>query len=76
MKPKHVQRLFYALADLAAEHGMEFSLEDSAAKSSAAALNGFLADNKSRASSLALRCWWPQPAAETEETDEGSGDDG
>ena len=75
MKPKRIERLFYALAELAVNHGMESSLGDSLAKSKAEALNGFLTDNKSRASSLTLRCWWPQPAADLAEADEEADSD-
>lgn len=70
MKSKHVERLFYSLADLAARSGMEFSLEQSASKSKGTAMNGFLTNSRARSAGLTLRCWWPQSAAEAEEADE------
>ncbi|MBO7666977.1 MAG: hypothetical protein J6T26_00795 [Firmicutes bacterium] len=84
MKPKRIERLFYSLAELAASHGMEFSLDDYLSKSKAEALNGFLTDNKSRTSSLTLRCWWPESSDQSGdaaemvdegETEAGDGDD-
>ena len=62
MKPKHVQRLFYALADLAAEHGMEFSLELRDFDSESRAMNGFLTNSTTRDNGLILRAWWPESA--------------
>ena len=62
MKSKHVERLFYALADLAAEHGMEFSLELRDFDSESRAMNGFLTNSTTRDNGLILRAWWPGSA--------------
>ena len=74
MKDKKIAQMFYALADLAQNAGMEFSLslEDNA--TDIKVLNGALSNNQSTARCLTLRCWRPDPAdaaAADEETDDG-----
>ena len=63
MKDKNISRLFYALAQLAGDAGMEFSLSLEDGESSSKALNGILSDSHSKSKNLVLRCWWPLPAA-------------
>lgn len=75
MKAKKITKLFYAIAGLAARSGMEFSLEQADSRTSAKALNGSLTNNQSRSAGLTLRCWLPQPAADTAETDEEADSD-
>lgn len=62
MKLKRFQRLFYALANLAAGHGMEFSLELRDFDSESRAMNGFLTNSTTRDNGLILRAWWPEGA--------------
>ena len=78
MKDKKISRLFYALAQLAGDAGMEFSLSLEDGESSSKALNGILSDSHSKSRDLVLRCWWPEPtaSADGEAEDGGEDDDG
>ena len=77
MKDKKISRLFYALAQLAGDGGMEFSLSLEDFESSGQTMNGFLTDNHSKSNNLVLRCWWPEPttSADGEAEDGGEDDD-
>ena len=65
-------QLFYAIADLAVEHGMELSLELKQWESVSQTLNGFLADNSSTDHGLVLRAYRPDSVPTPE--DEGEAD--
>ena len=73
MKDKKIFRLFYALASLARDAGMEFSLSLEDEASASKTLNGALTDSCSKSKGLVLRCSWPEPAAAE---DGGADDDG
>ena len=78
MKDKKISLLFYALAQLAGDTGMEFSLSLEDGESSNQTMNGFLTDYHSKSKNLVLRCWWPEPtaSADGEAEDGGEDDDG
>lgn len=52
--------MFYSLADLAVNSGMEFSFEQRDYTNKSKALNGVLTDSSSQDSGLVLRAWWPE----------------
>lgn len=82
MKNKRIERLFYSLADLAAEHGMEFSLELRDYECQSKVFNGALGNSASRDNGLMLRAWWPESsdqsgdAAEMDDEEETEAGDG
>lgn len=82
MKSKRIERLFYALADLAVGKGMEFSLELRDCESQSKVLNGAFGNSSTRDNGLTLRAWWPESsdqiggAAEMVDEDEAEAGDG
>lgn len=84
MKSKRIERLFYALADLATDKGMEFTLDLRDYESQSKVLNGAFDNRSSRDNGLILRAWWPESSAQSgdaaemvdeEETEAGDGAD-
>ena len=75
MKDKKIFRLFYALASLARDAGMEFSLSLEDEASASKTLNGVLSDSCSKSKDLVLRCYWPEPAAAVDGEEEDDGED-
>ena len=78
IKDKKISALFYSLAQLASDAGMEFSLSLTDDESENKTLNGVIAHSRSKINGLTLHCWWPEPAAaedgETEESEAGEDD--
>ena len=70
MDEERKMQLFYAIADLAVEHGMELSLELKQWESGSKTLNGFLADSSSTDQGLVLRSYHPDPAPAPEDESE------
>lgn len=62
--------LFYAIADLAVEHGMELSLELKQWESGTKTLNGFLGESSLTDQGLVLRAYHPDPAPAPEDESE------
>lgn len=70
MDEERKMQLFYAIADLVVEHGMELSLELKQWESGSQTLNGFLTDNSSTDHGLVLRAYHPDPAPVPEDESE------
>lgn len=62
--------LFYGIAEMAAEHGMDITLELKQWESGSKTLNGFLADSSSTDQGLVLRAYHPDPAPAPEDESE------
>lgn len=62
--------LFYAIAEMAAEHGMDLNLELKQWESGSQTLNGFLTDNSTTDHGLVLRAYHPDPAPAPEDEDQ------
>lgn len=70
MDEERKMQLFYEIAEMAAEHGMDLSLELKQWESGSQTLSGFLTDNSTTDHGLVLRAYHPDPVPAPEDEDQ------